>query len=450
MKGIFCLIILLPFLIEAQEDKGIKFEKGLSWEQVLAKAKAENKYLFVDCFATWCGPCKLMDKEVYPKKAVGDYMNTRYISVKVQVDTSKGDDQTVKSWYRDAHAIREAYKVSVLPSYLFFSPEGRLVHEFTGAIRDTDFIRLAANAINPDKQYYTLLENYRQGKKDFSIMPYLIKYAVLLRDAGTTRIIAEDYLHNHLDRLEEEALYAKENLGFIAQFSYLLTSKDAVFTLLYRHPDRVNDIMKGSRDFSGFLVNGAFDFAGYLVSNVITREEITAKIWKDNKPLSENPDWDAISVDIAKKYNRSYSDMLVLNARLSFYSRTGNWKEFAVLRDKKIELYPPKPPIPGAGLGSDTWGLNVDAWQAFLHCDDKVVLTKALAWSELSIKLEEPAPNIEYTDTRANLLYKIGRIDEAIAEEEKISQSADNLSLRKIYEETVVKMKNGIPTWSAK
>ena len=44
--------------------KGIHFVNGLSWQEVLQKAKAENKYIFVDCYATWCGPCKAMDKEV--------------------------------------------------------------------------------------------------------------------------------------------------------------------------------------------------------------------------------------------------------------------------------------------------------------------------------------------------------------------------------------------------
>ena len=51
---------------------GIKWVTGLSWEQVLTKAKTENKFIFVDCYATWCGPCKVMDKDVYPNDTVGD------------------------------------------------------------------------------------------------------------------------------------------------------------------------------------------------------------------------------------------------------------------------------------------------------------------------------------------------------------------------------------------
>ncbi len=56
-------------------NKGIKFENGLSWSQILAKAKTDNKYIFVDCYATWCGPCKEMDKKIYPSEKLGAIMN---------------------------------------------------------------------------------------------------------------------------------------------------------------------------------------------------------------------------------------------------------------------------------------------------------------------------------------------------------------------------------------
>ena len=40
---------------------GIEFFHG-TWKEALAKAKAEDKILFVDSYAQWCGPCKRMAK----------------------------------------------------------------------------------------------------------------------------------------------------------------------------------------------------------------------------------------------------------------------------------------------------------------------------------------------------------------------------------------------------
>lgn len=54
--------------------QGINFQKG-SWAEIKAKAKAENKFIFVDAYTTWCGPCKWLSKKVFPQKKVGDLFN---------------------------------------------------------------------------------------------------------------------------------------------------------------------------------------------------------------------------------------------------------------------------------------------------------------------------------------------------------------------------------------
>src|SRR5579872_1581201 len=99
MKLLLSLLMLAPLVVCAQ---GIHFENGMSWEQIKGKAKVENKYIFVDCYASWCGPCMKMDQDVYSRDSVGDIVNSHFISVKVQMDTSKKDNDTIKTWYADA------------------------------------------------------------------------------------------------------------------------------------------------------------------------------------------------------------------------------------------------------------------------------------------------------------------------------------------------------------
>ncbi|MDQ2721558.1 MAG: thioredoxin domain-containing protein [Bacteroidota bacterium] len=76
------VIITIAFTVALQltqaQEKGIKFEHGITWSQVLAKAKTENKYIFVDCYTTWCGPCKQMDATVFPVEDVGNFFNKFY------------------------------------------------------------------------------------------------------------------------------------------------------------------------------------------------------------------------------------------------------------------------------------------------------------------------------------------------------------------------------------
>ena len=69
----------------------VAFEpEGTTLEQASAKAKAENKLIFIDCYTQWCGPCKKMSKEVFPQASVGDYMNPKYISLKLDMETPYG------------------------------------------------------------------------------------------------------------------------------------------------------------------------------------------------------------------------------------------------------------------------------------------------------------------------------------------------------------------------
>src|ERR1700761_5246017 len=130
MRRILLILIFCPFCLRAQD--GIHFEKDMTWQQVKEKAKKENKFIFVDCFTTWCGPCKSMDHNIYPNDTVGKLVNDRFVSVKVQLDTSKRDDENVKQWYADAHMIKEQYKIHAFPTFLFFSPDGEIVHRGQG------------------------------------------------------------------------------------------------------------------------------------------------------------------------------------------------------------------------------------------------------------------------------------------------------------------------------
>jgi thioredoxin-related protein len=427
--------------------KGIKFVQGLSWDQIKAKAKAENKYIFIDSYATWCGPCKAMDKNVYASEKVGDYFNEKFVSAKVQFDKTEEDSEEVKKWYADAEALEKQYKVGGFPTYLFFSPEGEIVHRDTGERKIAEFINLASEALDPSKQFYTLLKNYQQGQKDYAVMPYLAKTASMLADRDTANAIVADYKDNYFNKLSDDEICTKDMLWFVNQFAdqflYPEGSKGKLFSLLYHHADQVDKAAERK------------GFSDTMVSSVIRREEIENKVWKDDKPLTTKPDWEKIRANVRNKYKSAYADSLVPAAQLRFYKRTGDWREFARLRDQNIREHPP---AAGKELFAPdgTWMLNVDAWDVFQHCNDKIILAKALKWADLAIKLDETSPNPQVLDTRANLLYKLGRVKEAIRQERKAIQ-LDNAMAKKNgqqkggfvaeYSATIVKMKRRDQTW---
>src|SRR5438874_2115602 len=110
----------MPLFIAAQENLAIQFEQGHNWEQIKEKAAADKKYIFVDCYATWCGPCKLMDAKVYTNDTVGEFFNNKFISVKLQFDTGKNDNQNIRLLYSTAREFEKKYHITAFPTYLIF------------------------------------------------------------------------------------------------------------------------------------------------------------------------------------------------------------------------------------------------------------------------------------------------------------------------------------------
>ena len=93
MKKILLLSVWLvaTIVVYAQEaGKGIKFLDNEPWEEVVKTAKKQRKLIFVDCYTSWCGPCKKLAAEVFTRKDVGDYVNKKFVSVKYDVEKPNG------------------------------------------------------------------------------------------------------------------------------------------------------------------------------------------------------------------------------------------------------------------------------------------------------------------------------------------------------------------------
>jgi thioredoxin-related protein len=420
------LFLFIPSMLYSQKkvNKGVHFEKEAGLHDVKDQAKREGKYIFIDCFATWCGPCKLMDAEVYTEERVGDYMNAHFLSIRLQMDTSKADDGDVRGAYADAKSVDSQYRITAFPTYLFLSPDGKAVHRATGYEKDSDFLVTAANALDPKTQYYTLLDEYRHGQKAYATMYYLANAVKAVGDYRLADTIARDYVDNYLLWLCPEELYTTKNMEFIGPT--VRSSKDKAFRLFYEHPEQVNPLIKWSRDY-----------VGGIVDYIITKEIVTPYLDSLAK-FNAAPDWNWVTKDIEDQYGQSYARRNVLSAKVTWYHQIGDWVGYNKFEIVRLNEYP----IDSTSI-RDEVNLNNFLWEGiFLHSTDKRQIETGVKW--MSRLVRRNPGNVGFWDTYANLLYKSGRVQEALRWEGKAATSPGaSTDIVKNFE----LMKDGRKTW---
>jgi thioredoxin 1 len=126
MKGIFLTLFLAATVsLTSIAQSGIQFEHG-TWSEVVAKAKKENKLIFMDAYTTWCGPCKMLQKKVFPDETLGAFFNKQFINVKVDMESGEGP------------ALAAKYPVRGYPTLFFIDPNSEKVTNSVLGYRTAD------------------------------------------------------------------------------------------------------------------------------------------------------------------------------------------------------------------------------------------------------------------------------------------------------------------------
>lgn len=242
-------LLLVTLSVNAAE---IKFLENPTWTSVLEKAKKENKIIFLDAYATWCGPCKQMDAETYTNQAVADFYNANFVNVKYDMEKGEGA------------MLADRYYVSAYPNLVFINPDGVMLHKGIGFIAANEFLTLAKTAKNPETQYYTLKKNAL--KLNNAQFLKFAKQAVDLQDEDFGHI-SRDFLAAKPDILGDADL-----IDLIMNYAFALP-KEKDLTYFSTNKSKVLRVGKYTdEDFDERLVSLAIQFA--LSEEVQVTEEM--------------------------------------------------------------------------------------------------------------------------------------------------------------------------------
>jgi len=453
---IFCLIFV-PIVVLSQGG-GIRFENHLLWSAILKKAEAERKYIFVDCYATWCAPCKYMNQKIFTQSSVGDFFNANFINVSVQMDRTSNDSESVKAWYPEANFIGEKYSVKAYPTYLVFSPEGVPLDRFIGSFEATEFINRAKDVLKPKERYYTIVNDYKNHLSDSGYLQKALSMAIASSDNMNAARIADYYLLILRDSF---------SIGNIQLLTQVITpSSSRLFHFFLKNAHRIDDILESKDEIENMLcryirderVEPLFKNAEATVDckevfdhlkNEFPSLDSTLPFWIDecfshfigiaiNAAIysegSRQGDWGIIAQKMSIRFPGYDCTILIDEAKPGYYKNKKMWPQCEKSALSLFDRYGDK--LSAGDINRIVWNY------LFMYSSDLNVLNIACKWSKRSVDMDS---SCQYMDTYANLLFKIGEREDALQWEKRATdQCGDNDEIRSNLE----KMKNGVRTWA--
>ena len=379
MKKIFLFSALFSAFLSCDKNNntkdGIKFEKD-NWENTLAKAKAENKIVFVDAYTTWCGPCKKMDAKTFPDKKVGDFYNKNFINIKV--DAEKGDGL----------GIAEKYKVNSYPTLFFVNSDAELVHSSVGAKNPEELINLGELVVtmvkDPKKSFLAMEKRYKDGERGSE---FLMSYAYVLLDREMNyNQVFNDYVKTQSD------LLTSDNIKFISNFT-----RDS------------------SSPYYEFMIKHKVEFDKVVGKEVIDEIFTTILFGEAMFKIKTEADFDILEKDLLKVFNEQEAKENLDYFKTHYYF---NYTQMAkIQKSDKYLIYKKKFFLSSVALVEgheiqDSEELNQYAFliAELASADDKEILEKALVWVKKSMDQDV---NFANADTRALICYKLSKNEES-------------------------------------
>ena len=120
------------------ETKAVKKLEWLAFDAAADKASRQNKHLIVDVYTTWCGWCRVMERETYGNPEVANYLTDNFVLAKVN-----GESPNKLHWHGEELSERQfARKVGVTgyPATYFMKPDAEMLGGVPGFIRPPDFM----------------------------------------------------------------------------------------------------------------------------------------------------------------------------------------------------------------------------------------------------------------------------------------------------------------------
>lgn len=361
MKSKILLVFLGYFAAFGSFAQGINFEHELTFEQALEKAKTEGKIVFMDCYTTWCGPCKKLSAETFTDNAVGEFFNSHFINLKMDMEKGEGPE------------LSGRFTVRGYPTLLWINPDGSVKYRTMGFVPAEKLLNEAQKATDTlSSKIAVMRTEYNNGKRDINFLNDYLNTLALI--GGGSDSILQGFINSlssanlKNEKYVQTIFNATDNLQSVG-LAYIMKNRTAVEAIV------------GEATFAK-KVNTVADKA--LADAVIKKDEV---LFHGAIKLLN----DLGGINASEKIARSY---------MEYTERIGNWKMYDKYASEYVQKF---------GLKNDK-ELSDIAWNYYLNIEDKKQLEKAKKWAYTAVELKN---NTENNTIYAYMSYKLGDLKEA-------------------------------------
>lgn len=361
MKQVLLLLAAFPLVVLAQT--GIKFESGKNWTQIKEAAKKSNKLIFLDAYASWCGPCKAMARDVFTKSAVGNYFNAQFINAKIDMEEGEGVQ------------IAQRYNVTAYPTLYFIDGDGNMIHKVLG-YKDVDqLLQAGRNANDPSKQYSTLLKKYNGGSlPESQYMSLIDAMSEAGEDEKASSLVAK-MLAKNKDWMQEP------QLGLV--YRYTADANGEQYRFLANNEAKIAAI-------------SGYEGIAEKLDELVTAQVIQETLNNESQQLDED------------KAKRRFKELRPATASASFAKLMWRYAEFK--KESAIHVRAAKA-INDAKSSFDWRYLNEISWKIYDEMRaNKALLEEGLSMGMASVKKDD---NYYNNDTVAHILAELGKKKDA-------------------------------------
>lgn len=227
--------------------------RHITFSEAKAAAKAEGKLMFIDFYTEWCGPCKRMAAAVFPQKKVGDFINPKFVCIKIDAEKGEGKD------------LAKTYKVTAYPTFIITDADGTEKGRFLGMMDEEKLIIEIERISDPNKSPERIKQRYAEGERTAELVSAYA--AIIVDDAMETRsqskIIAakekaDSLVQAYFKALSDDERVKQENMFVYRKHTF--NPNDASTQFILKNLSKFPESMRHDIDSISRFV---FDYAIY-------------------------------------------------------------------------------------------------------------------------------------------------------------------------------------------